>query len=81
MLMEETITITGLHIVAPDLPPWTEVKLRSGSEEWVDSTLSKWAAGLDPRLLVSARCEVFVTIAGLAQSVTLMVAREKDPRE
>jgi hypothetical protein len=81
MLMEETIKIVGLHIVAPDLPPWTEVKLRSGSEEWVASTLSKWAAGLDPCLRVCERCEVFVMIAGLAQSITLMVVREKDPRE
>lgn len=81
MLMEETVTIVGLHIVAPTLPPWTEVKLRHSAEEWVDSSLSKWAAGLDPRLRVCERNEVIVMVGGLAQSVTLMVVREKGPRE
>jgi len=73
-----SMLVVGLVIAARDLAPWTPVKLRNGPEEWVESTLSKWAAGLNPSLRVAARTEVIVMIAGAAQSVSLLVEREEE---
>lgn len=75
--MNRDVVVVGLKIEG-ELPPWTEVKLRAGPTEWVDAPVEKWRAGLNPSLPVSERCDIFVTVAGLATQVSLVLVQETE---